>query len=160
MRAHLRYHPKPLSGTRIDEYYAQYAQFAIRLGADIPVPSNRTEVDDYFADMRPFLTFAEETAELADYFRRPVGTDPVQRASSVIITRAAFDTMPGWAQRLYGIRGASRISALPKRVDTVVTRRAARAVLGVLRWGIEDPLIQVEARERSQADPTMSEASA
>jgi uncharacterized protein (DUF2236 family) len=160
MRAHLRYHPKPLSGARIDEYYAQYAQFAIRLGADIPVPSNRTEVDDYFADMRPFLTFAEETAELADYFRRPVGTDPVQRASSVIITRAAFDTMPGWAQRLYGIRGASRISALPKRVDTVVTRRAARAVLGVLRWGIEDPLIQVEARERSQADPTMSEASA
>jgi uncharacterized protein (DUF2236 family) len=154
MRAHLRYHPKPLSGARVDEYYQQYAQFAIRLGADIPVPSNRTEVDDYFAEKRPLLTFAEETAELADFFRRPTGSDPVQRASSVIITRAAFDTMPGWAQRLYGIRSASKMSLLPKRIDTIATRNAARGVLGVLRWGIEEPVIQIEARDRSEATPT------
>jgi uncharacterized protein (DUF2236 family) len=151
MRAHLRFHPKPLSGERIDEYYAQYAQFAIRLGADIPVPSNRTEVDDYFTDMRPYLTFAEETAELADFFRRPFGPDPLAKAASIAITRAAFDTMPGWAQRLYGIRSASRLSAIPKRIDAIATRRAARLVLSVLRWGIEEPTIQIEARERSEA---------
>ncbi|HWC34813.1 MAG TPA: oxygenase MpaB family protein [Mycobacteriales bacterium] len=151
MRAHQRYHPKPLSGSRVDEYYAQYAQFAIKLGADIPVPSSRTEVDDYFREMRPLLTFAEETAELADYFRRPFGPDPIAKASSMIITRAAFDTMPAWAQRLYGIRSASRVSAIPKRIDTVATRNAAKLVLGVLRWGIEEPLIQVEARNRSEA---------
>jgi uncharacterized protein (DUF2236 family) len=151
MRAHLRYHPKPLSGARIDEYYAQYAQFAIKLGATIPVPSSRIEVDDYFSEMRPLLTFAEETAELADYFRRPFGPDPVAKASSIIITRAAFDTMPGWAQRLFGIRSASRVSALPKRIDTIATRNAAKLVLGVLRWGIEEPLIQIEARNRSEA---------
>ncbi len=151
MRAHQRYHPKPLAGARIDEYYSQYAQFAIKLGADIPVPSSRTEVDDYFREMRSLLTFAEETAELADYFRRPFGPDPIAKASSIIITRAAFDTMPGWAQRLYGIRGASRISAIPKRIDTIATRNAAKLVLGVLRWGIEEPLIQIEARNRSEA---------
>jgi uncharacterized protein (DUF2236 family) len=156
MRAHLRYHPKPLSGSRIDEYYEQYAQFAIRLGADIQVPSNRTEVDDYFAEKRPYLTFAEETAELADFFRRPTGTDPVQRASSVVITRAAFDTMPGWAQRLYGVRNASKMSLIPKRIDTIATRNAAKAVLGVLRWGIEEPVIQIEARERSEAVAVVS----
>jgi uncharacterized protein (DUF2236 family) len=150
MRAHQRYHPKPLTGARIDEYYAQYAQFAIKLGADIPVPSSRTEVDDYFRDMRPLLTFAEETAELADYFRRPFGPDPITKASSVIITRSAFDTMPGWAQRLYGIRSASRVSAIPKRLDTIATRNAAKLVLSVLRWGIEEPLIQIEARNRSE----------
>jgi uncharacterized protein (DUF2236 family) len=160
MRAHLRYHPKPLSGAGIDEYYMQYAQFAIRLGADIAVPSNRTEIDDYFAEMRPLLTFAEETAALADYFRRPVGPDPVAKASSLLITRAAFDTMPSWAQRLYGIRGASRISAIPKRFDTIATRRAARVVLGVLRWGIEEPVIQIEARQRSEAAAPVSAASA
>ncbi|HEX3704987.1 MAG TPA: oxygenase MpaB family protein [Mycobacteriales bacterium] len=160
MRAHLRYHPRPLSGAGIDEYYMQYAQFAIRLGADIAVPSNRTEIDDYFAEMRPLLTFAEETAELADYFRRPVGPDPVAKASSLLITRAAFDTMPSWAQRLYGIRGASRISAIPKRFDTIATRRAARVVLGVLRWGIEEPVIQIEARQRSEAAAPVSAASA
>jgi len=131
MRAHLRYHPKPLSGARIDEYYAQYAQFAIKLGADIPVPSSRTEVDDYF--------------------RKPIGPDPVAKASSVIIMRAALDTMPSWAQRLYGIRNASKVSVIPKRIDTIVTRNAARVVLGLLRWGIEEPLIQIEARNRSEA---------
>ncbi|HVT20542.1 MAG TPA: oxygenase MpaB family protein [Mycobacteriales bacterium] len=151
MRAHLRYHPKPLSGARIDEYYAQYAQFAIQLGADIPVPSSRTEVDDYFNEMRPLLTFAEETAELVDYFRKPIGPDPVAKASSVIIMRAALDTMPSWAQRLYGIRGASKVSALPKRIDTIATRNAAKVVLGILRWGIEEPVIQIEARNRAEA---------
>jgi uncharacterized protein (DUF2236 family) len=156
MRAHQRYHPKPLTGGRVDEYYAQYAQFAIRLGAEIPVPSSRTEVEDYFTEMRPLLTFAEETAELADYFRRPFGPDPVAKASSIVITRAAFDTMPGWAQRLYGIRGASLVSAVPKRIDTIVTRNAARLVLGVLRWGIEEPLIQIEARNRSESSVRVS----
>ena len=151
MRAHLRYHPKPLTGARIDEYYAQYAQFAIKLGADIPVPSSRTEIDDYFNEMRPLLTFAEETAELADYFLKPIGPDPVAKASSVIIMRAALDTMPGWAQRLYGIRSASKVSLVPKRIDTIATRNAAKLVLGVLRWGIEEPLIQIEARNRSEA---------
>ena len=85
------------------------------------------------------------------YDYETTGTDPVQRASSIVITRAAFDTMPAWAQRLYGIRSASKVSAIPKRIDTIATRRAVRVVLGVLRWGIEDPLIQVEARQRSEA---------
>jgi uncharacterized protein (DUF2236 family) len=156
MRAHLRYHPKPLTGGRIDEYYAQYAQFAIKLGADIPVPSSRVEVEDYFDEMRPLLTFAEETAELVDYFRRPIGPDPVAKAASVIIMRAALDTMPGWAQRLYGIRSASKVSMVPKRIDAIATRNAARMVLGVLRWGIEEPIIQIEARNRSEATPEVA----
>ena len=154
MRAHLRYHPRPLERSRIDEYYAQYAQFAIRLGAVKPVPSNRDEVDQYFRDMRPLLGFAEETAELADFFRQPFGSDPAAKAGSMIIMRAAFDTMPAWAQRLYGIRNASRISALPKAVDTQLTRQSALVLLGTLRWSLGEPAIQVEARERSLATPT------
>jgi uncharacterized protein (DUF2236 family) len=153
MRAHLRYHPNPLQGTRIDEYYEQYAQFAIKLGATKPVPINRAEVEDYFRDMRPLLTFAEETAELADFFRQPFGPDPISKAGSLIITRAAFDTMPAWAQRLYGIRSASRISAIPKAIDSQATRRSARVLLGTLRWGLGEPYIQVEARERCLAKP-------
>jgi uncharacterized protein (DUF2236 family) len=151
MRAHLRYHPRPLSGARIDEYYAQYAQFAIKLGASKPVPSTRAEVADYFSSMRPLLTFAEETAELADFFRRPFGPDPVSKAGSMVIMRAAFDTLPDWAQRLYGIRSPSRLSALPKAVDSQLTRRAARALMGTLRWGLGEPYIQVEARRRCGA---------
>jgi uncharacterized protein (DUF2236 family) len=151
MRAHLRYHPKPLEGARIDEYYSQYAQFAIKLGATKPVPSNRPEVADYFNDMRPLLTFAEETAELADFFRRPFGPDPLVKAGSLVITRAAFDTLPDWAQRLYGIHAASKVTAVPKAIDRVVTRQAAKLLMGALRWGLGEPYIQVEARQRAQA---------
>jgi uncharacterized protein (DUF2236 family) len=148
MRAHLRYHPDPLEGERIDEYYAQYAQFAIKLGATKPVPSTRAEVDEYFRSMRPLLSFAEETAELADFFRKPFGPDPIAKAGSLVIMRAAFDVMPGWAQRLYGIRGASRLSAVPKAIDSEITRRSARLLLGTLRWGLGEPYIQAEARQR------------
>jgi uncharacterized protein (DUF2236 family) len=153
MRAHLRYHPKPVSGTRIDEYYEQYSRFAIELGATKPVPTNRDEVADYFRDMRPQLTFAEETAELADFFRQPFGPDPIAKAASLIITRAAFDTLPGWAQRLYGIRSASRISALPKTIERQLTQHSARVLLATLRWSLGEPRIQVEARNRCLATP-------
>jgi uncharacterized protein (DUF2236 family) len=153
MRAHLRYHPNPVSGERIDEYYAQYARFAIELGATKPVPGSRAEVADYFRDMRPLLTFAEETAELADFFRQPFGPDPISKAASLIITRASFDTLPSWARRLYGIRGAGPITVVPKAIERQITQRSARVLLGTLRWSLGEPRIQVEARNRCLATP-------
>jgi uncharacterized protein (DUF2236 family) len=153
MRAHLRYHPTPVSGDRIDEYYAQYSQFAIELGATKPVPSNRDEVAEYFLEMRPLLTFAEETAELAEFFRRPFGPDPVAKGASLIITRAAFDTLPSWARRLYGIRSASAISAVPKAIERQLTQQSARVLLAALRWSLGEPRIQIEARNRCLATP-------
>jgi uncharacterized protein (DUF2236 family) len=155
MRAHLRYHPRPVKGERIDEYYLQYSQFAIRLGATKPVPSSREEVDDYFRDMRPLLTFGEETAELADFFRRPIGADPAAKAVSVVISRAAFDTMPTWAKRLYGARPTGRVPALANAIDTRLTRQSAHAVLGTLRWALGEAPIQDQTRERCLATPAV-----
>jgi uncharacterized protein (DUF2236 family) len=148
MRAHLRFHPKPLAGARIDEYYAQYARFATELGATKPAPSTRDEVEDYLRDMRPVLTFAEETADLADFFRRPFGADPVSKAASLIITRAAFDTLPAWARRLYGVGPGSPVTAVPSAVEHRLTRHAARVLLATLRWGLGEPAFQAEARAR------------
>jgi uncharacterized protein (DUF2236 family) len=154
MRAHLRYHPRPLAESRIDEYYAQYAEFSKRLGALKPAPSTRADIDEYFREMRPLLSFAEETAELADFFRRPFGADPVSMAGSTIIMRAAFDTLPSWAQRLYGIRTGNGLLALPQALDTQLTRQSARLLLATLRWGLGEPVIQIEARGRALAAPT------
>jgi uncharacterized protein (DUF2236 family) len=151
MRAHLRYHPHPVEGERIDEYYAQYARFAIELGATKPVPTNRDEVDEYFRDMRPLLTFAEETAELADFFRQPFGPDPISKSASVIITRAAFDTLPSWARRLYGISRANVATVVPKTIERQLTQQSARLLLATLRWSLGEPRIQVEARKRCLA---------
>jgi hypothetical protein len=69
----------------------------------------------------------------------------------LVIWGAQYHTLPDWAQRLYGIRSPSRLSALPKAVDSQLTRRAARALMGTLRWGLGEPYIQVEARRRCGA---------
>jgi uncharacterized protein (DUF2236 family) len=153
MRAHLRYHPAPLTGSRIDEYYSQYAEFAKHLGATKPVPSNRQEVDDYFRDLRPLLTYAEETADLADFFRAPTGNDPVSRAGSSVISRAAFDLLPDFAQRLYGIRPRGGIVSVSRRIDAELTRNSAKALLAALRWGLGEPEIKTQARLRAAGHP-------
>jgi uncharacterized protein (DUF2236 family) len=158
MRAHLRYHPKPLTGERIDEYYTQYSEFAIRLGATTPVPTNREEVEDYFRDMRALLTFAEETADLLEFFQRPIGDDPVARVASRTISRAAFDTMPAWAKRLYGARPTGRRWALANVIDDQITRQSALALLATLRWGLGEPQIQVAARKRCEVRTSSSPA--
>lgn len=149
MRAHLRYHPRPLEGARIDEYYAQYSEFAKHLGATKHVPENRAEVDAYFTEMRPLLTYAEETAELADFFRAPNGPDSTARAGSLVISRAAFDLLPDFAQRLYGVRPRGPMVRIPRRVDSTMTRRSAKVLLAALRWGLGEPQIMVEARLRA-----------
>jgi uncharacterized protein (DUF2236 family) len=149
MRAHLRYHPKPLSGTRIDEYYSQYAEFAKHLGATKPVPETRAEVQDYFDRMRPLLTYAEETAELADFFRSPTGNDPVTRAGSSVISRAAFDLLPDFAQRLYGTRPRGALMSVAHRIDAELTRNSTKALLATLRWGLGEPEIKTQARLRA-----------
>jgi uncharacterized protein (DUF2236 family) len=153
MRAHLRYHPKPVSGTRIDEYYAQYARFAEMLGATRPAPSDREAVADYLTDMRPLLGYADETAELADFFRRPFGADPVAKAFSLVITRAAFDTLPGWARELYGTPGHTVVSAVPAVIERQAVRQAARRLLTMLRWSLGEPRFQIEARRRCLTSP-------
>ena len=152
MRAHLRYHPRPVSGARIDEYYAQYSRFATELGASGEVPSSRAAVDEYFTGMRPLLTFAEETADLADFFRRPFGPDPVSKAASLVITRAAFDTLPGWARRLYGSR-PGLAGTVPHAIERTLTQQSARVLLGTLRWSLGEPRFQIEARNRCESRP-------
>lgn len=151
IRAHLRYHPRPLADAAVDSYYAQYAQFAIKLGATKPVPSNTDEVEQYFRDMLPLLAFSEETAELADFFRRPLGSDLPAKAASVVLMRAAFDNLPDWAKRLYGVRPANGLAAVPRAIDTQITRQSALVLLSTLRWALGESPIQALARERTLA---------
>lgn len=153
VRAHLRYHPSPLSGQRLDEYYSQYAEFAIKLGATKPVPSTVEEVDDYFRDMRPLLSFADETADLVEFFRRPIGRDPVTKSASLLINRAAFESLPRWAKRLYGIHADNWLEAKPRAIDAVATRLTALSFLSLLRWGLGPHAIQEQALERCRAVP-------
>jgi hypothetical protein len=46
------------------------------------------------------------------------------------------------------------VSAIPKAVDSQLSRRTAKVLLGTLRWGLGEPYIQIEARQRILATST------
>lgn len=145
MLAHHRYHPKPLPAHQVDAYYAQYAEISRRLGATGDIPSSREQVAAYFADIRPRLTYSEETAEVLNFFSSPYGESRATRAGSVVISRAAIDAMPDWAKRLFRVRTGP--------VEARAVRAAVRTVLAVLRGSLGEPTMAVEATARAQAEP-------
>lgn len=143
MLAHRLYHPRPLSDARVDEYYAQYAKISRLLGAQGDIPETQDEVDAYFAEIRPRLTYSEETADLLNFFTSPYGETRTTRAGSVLISRAAIDVMPRWAKDLY------RIDSGPAR--SAATRATTRTLLAVLRSSLGEPFTSSVSRERAEA---------
>ncbi|HEU5161263.1 MAG TPA: oxygenase MpaB family protein [Streptosporangiaceae bacterium] len=141
-RAHQRYHPKPLRGAELDRYFAEYAVISERLGAVDP-PRSRAEVEDYLATMRPRLTVSEEVLETIRFLRSAYGTDPVSRAASLVVNRAATDLLPEWAKTLLGLRPRTPITPL-------ATRAAAHLLIGTLRYGVRNRMIE-QAHVRVQS---------
>jgi uncharacterized protein (DUF2236 family) len=140
IQAHLRYHPRPVSPAQVDQYYAEYAVISEMLGAT-GVPHSAAEVDEYFAAMRPRLTFSEETAGVVDFFTKPFGHNTAARAASKLISRAAFDLLPGWAKRLY------RIETRP--ADRRVIDSTVRVLFEMLRTSIGPSVIKTQALARA-----------
>lgn len=139
-RAHERYHPKPLRGRDLDRYFAEYAVISEMLGAT-DVPSSRAEIEDYFQMMRPRLTVSEEVLQAVRFLRTPFGNDPMSRAGSVVISRAATELLPDWAKNLLGIR-----SRLP--VSPLAARAGGHALTRLLRYGVRWHQVE-EARTRA-----------
>lgn len=150
MLAHRLYHPRPLSDARVNEYYAQYARISRLLGAEGDIPETQDEVEAYFTEIRPRLTYSEETADLLNFFTSPYGETPTTRAGSVLVSRAAIDVMPSWAQDIYRVRtGPARSAA---------TRAATRTMLAVLRSSLGEPFTSSVSRERAEATPREEKA--
>ena len=133
-RAHLRYHPRPLKGKGIDEYFAQYAVISEKLGAT-DVPKSRADVEDYFAMMRPRLTVSEETLEAVGFLRGPYGEDRVSQAATQLVSRVATDLLPGWAKRLLGLHPATPLTPL-------AARAAGIAITRTLRYGVHQRYVE------------------
>jgi uncharacterized protein (DUF2236 family) len=139
-RAHSVYHPRPLRGARLDQYFAEYAEISRRLGAT-DVPSSRAEVHDYLRSMRPRLTVSEETLRAVRFLRSPYGHDPLTRLSSRLISRVATELLPPWAKELLGLRARTPLTP-------IAARAAGHALTRILRTGVRYPQIE-EARARS-----------
>jgi uncharacterized protein (DUF2236 family) len=142
IQAHLRYHPSPVSPADVDRYFAEYAVITEKLGAT-GVPKSASEVDEYFAVMRPQLTYSEETAEVVGFFTRPFGRTGTARAGSRLLSKAAFDLLPRWAARLY------RLDSKP--FDQLVTRQSMRVMFQLLRDAVGPSIIKTQAVQRASA---------
>jgi uncharacterized protein (DUF2236 family) len=138
--AHLRYHPEPLRGADLDRYVAEYAVIAQRLGANA-LPTTRAELNAYLEGMRPKLAITEETRTVLRFLLTGNGTDPMMRAGSALIGRAAFDLMPAWARALAS-------GAIWGPHSPLLTGLATEALLRTIRFGVgASPVIEA-ARAR------------
>jgi len=145
LRAHRRYHLRPVSGDDLDAYYAETAVVAELLGAT-EVPRSREEVRAYFAGVRPQLAVSERTRETLSFILQPVGRDPVSQSASRVLGLAAVGTLPRWARELYG-------AGQPAVIERGVVIPAAAALLVTLRWAAHPNPILAQATARAAAPP-------
>jgi len=145
LRAHQRYHLRPVRDGDLDTYYAETAVVAELLGAT-DVPHSRDEVRSYFAGIRPQLAVSERTRETLSFILQPVGSDPLAQSASRVLGLAAVGLLPRWARQLYGV-------GYPPLVGRAVVTPAAAALLVTLRWAAHPNPILAQATARAAAPP-------
>lgn len=135
---HRRYHPRPLDGSDLDDFYADWAVIGRAMGAT-DLPETRDEVAAYLDRIAPTLAVNRDTITALRMFEgkppRPydLATEPVMWA--------ARDLLPDWARRLF------RYPDEPAPV-VALKRARARAVLLALQeaGGTPRPKRQALAR--------------
>ena len=143
LRAHRRYHPRPVRGDDLDRYFDETAVVAERLGAP-DVPRSRAEVSEYLRAVRSELVAGDQALDTMRFLQRPFGPNPLVKAGSQVVVQAAQDLLPPWARELYGLRRLPLLDAAALRPATFAAFTALRAVLG-------PPPVPAEARARCTA---------
>jgi uncharacterized protein (DUF2236 family) len=143
LAAYRRYNALPVVAADRDRYYAETAVVAERLGAT-GVPRSRSEVREYFAEVRPELGQSDASIELLEFLHRPLGRDPITRSVYALFVHAASAQLPDWARRMHRMR-------LPPGADRAVLRPVTFSVLEAMRLATGPSPILAAARERSAA---------
>jgi uncharacterized protein (DUF2236 family) len=146
LRAHRRYHPRPARGAELDQYFAETAVVAEKLGGT-DIPRSRAEVTAYLRAVRPELIAGDQAMDALAFIMNPIGDDPVAQAVSHTLIQGSLDLMPAWARTMYGIRR-------PPGFDAMVVRPAVWVLLNTLSAALGEPVGVVQARERAAAAPT------
>lgn len=126
LRAYLRYRDPGMSPADQDRYVASVATIAERLGAT-DVPRSRSEIERYYAAVRPQLRVDHRTRDVAGALLAP-GDDAATTSAMNLAAAAASDLLPDWAAAMHG------------RTPSPLMRPAIRAGAGglgsVLRWAL------------------------
>ncbi|MEZ0577478.1 oxygenase MpaB family protein [Nocardioides sp. MH1] len=128
LAAHQAYGAAPLDAAGRDEYVAQTAEVARRLGVVDP-PTTEAGLRETLAAFRPELRSTAEAREAARYLLlRPPLPLPA-RAPYAVLVAAAVSLLPVWTRRHL------RLPWLPVAERTVVRALGAGAV-GTIRWAM------------------------
>lgn len=116
-----------LSLSEQDQYFAEYAIVAERLGAKA-VPKSRADIDHYLETMRGELVFNDRTREVFNLLYKPsVGQLPSRLFGRQAMV-AALDLLPPFARELY-----PQISPIRR----VIGRTTIHAVAPIFRWAVQ-----------------------
>ena len=129
------YAPEPPTPDEADDYLAQMAVVATALGA-VVVPRSTTELDAYFAEVRPQLHLTAEARTARNFVLRGVGRWPHEIATYGLLVGAAQGVLPGWARRQL------RLPSVPAG-DRLAVRPSARLLGHAFRWVVAPPLRSV-----------------
>lgn len=141
-----------LSRRDADAYVREQRWRAWLIGADLAdLPTDATSLRTYFTAIRPRLAGTHEAREAARFVLFP----PMGRRLALTPARPgwagvaglAFATLPGWARRMYGLRGPAEL-AHPAVTAALMTMRAG--ALAVPRRLRESPHARA-ARNRLSA---------
>lgn len=129
--AHQTYGDQPLDAAERDEYVAQTAEIARRLGVLDP-PTTEAELREVIANFRPELSGSRDAREAVRYllFKPPLPL--AARAPYGVLVSAAIGLMPRWTRRHL------RLPWLPIAERTVV-RGLGTAAVGAIRWAMTPP---------------------
>lgn len=135
--AHERFHPRPMKGERLEEFFREYARMGVELGAT-DVPTTKAGVRKVLDDSLPLLGITMPTVEVLNPmapWRYPIWVRPVY----ALMFWAVQDMHPEWAQHLMNTPRYSR----PKKA---VLRAMARLLLRSMRDGKITEVYQAHAR--------------
>jgi uncharacterized protein (DUF2236 family) len=128
LRAHTVYGKEPLRGAERDEYVAQTAEVARRLGVLDP-PTTEDGLREAIASYRPELRGTPEAREAVRYVLVHPPLPLAARAPYAVLVAAAVGLMPAWT------RPPLRLPWLPVSERTVV-RALGVAATGTIRWAM------------------------
>lgn len=131
LRAHSRYGREPLDQVGRDQYVAQTAVVARKLGVLEP-PTTEAEVAEVLAAYRPELRGTVEAREALSFLLLRPPLPMVARAPYAVLTAAAVAMMPAWT------RLPLRLPWLPVAERTVV-RLLGQLATGTIRWAMATP---------------------
>ena len=145
LRAYQRYGGYPLLLSEKNQYLAEMAVVARRLGAR-SVPTTTEEVRDYFRRLRPELSKGVEAREVVGFLMSPPRRSPTELAAQRTIIEAAIDLLPAFARKELGL-------VRPPGYRLLLVRPAAALLTQTLHWAVGDaPMLPTAHRRAAGSD--------